>query len=49
MVINVILNQTNSMKSKQYINDTYNINLITSLRKNSKNKLITDNNEKLLC
>ncbi len=45
MVIKVILNQMNRVKPKQYIHDTYNINLITPLRINTKDKTISKNNK----
>jgi len=38
----------NRVKPKQYINDTYNINLITPLRINAKNKTISENDKQLL-
>ena len=45
--INVIINQMNRVKFKQYINDTYNINLIKPF-KNVKDKTISKNDEQIL-
>ena len=38
----------NRVKPKQYINDTYNINLITPLRINAKDRTISENDKQLL-
>jgi len=46
--IKVILNQMNRVKPKQYINDTYNINLITPLKINAKDKTISEEDKQLL-
>ena len=35
----------NRVKPKQYIHDTYNINLITPLRINAKDKTISENDK----